>query len=102
MIVVETRSKLWEHWGWTPLGEDIGEPRDRRDVQEMNVPDPNGNTLTNKVKIDLSMLLTLVLDGIDGEVHDANIPALDKRAPSKGVVKLLEEPAHLNHPLAIS
>jgi hypothetical protein len=101
MIVVETWSKLWEHWEWTPLaGEDIGEPRDGRDVQETNVP--NSNTLMNKVKIDPSMLLTLVLDGIDGEVHDANIPALDKRAPSKGVVKLLEEPAHLNHPLAIS
>lgn len=69
----------------------------------MNVPDPNGNTLTNKVKIDLSMLLTLVLDGIGGEVHDTNIPAVDKRTPSKGAMKLLKElaqPARLNHPIS--
>jgi hypothetical protein len=51
----------------------------------------DNNALMDKVKIDLNMLRALVLDGVDGEVDGTYVVAIDKRTPSEGVVKLLEE-----------
>jgi hypothetical protein len=36
-----------------------------KDVRNTDIP--NGNALTDEVKIDLNMLHALVLDGVDGE-----------------------------------
>jgi hypothetical protein len=37
--------------------------------------------LLDKIKINLHMLRAVMLNGIGGEVHDANIVAVDESAP---------------------
>jgi hypothetical protein len=67
----------------------------------MNMDIPDNNALMDEVKIDLNMLRTLVLDGVDGEVGGSNIVAVEKRTLGEGAVKLLEElsqTTHLSHP----
>jgi hypothetical protein len=49
--------------------------RSRRDVEGTNVPD--GNTLVDKVKINLNMFGALVLNEVGGEVDGADVIALD-------------------------
>jgi hypothetical protein len=44
-------------------------------VEGTNVPD--GNTLVDKVKINLNMFGALVLNGVGGEVDGADVIALD-------------------------
>jgi hypothetical protein len=39
------------------------------------------NLLSDKIKINLYILGTLLLNEVDGEVHSADIVALDKCAP---------------------
>lgn len=49
------------------------------------------------------MLRALVLDGVDGEVDDTDVVVVDKRTPSEGAVKLLEElaqPARFRHSIS--
>jgi hypothetical protein len=58
-----------------PLGEDVGELRSRRDVEDTNVSD--GNTLMDKVKINLNMLGALVLNWVGGEVDGADVVTVD-------------------------
>jgi hypothetical protein len=48
-------------------------------LEEMNVPD--GNTLVNKVEINLNMLGALVLNGVSEEVDGAEIVAVDQSGP---------------------
>jgi hypothetical protein len=48
-------------------------------VEDTNAP--NGNALTDKVKINLNMLGALVLNGVGGEVDGANIVAIDQSDP---------------------
>jgi hypothetical protein len=48
-------------------------------VEDTNVPD--GNTLADKVEINLDMLGVLVLDGVSGEVGDTDIVAVDQSGP---------------------
>jgi hypothetical protein len=48
-------------------------------VEDTNVPD--GNTLVDKVKINLNMLGVLMLNSVGGEVDSANIVAIDKSGP---------------------
>jgi hypothetical protein len=67
-------------------------------LEEMNVPD--GNTLVNKVEINLNMLGALVLNGVSEEVDGADIVAVDQSGPRQGVVQLrkhLMKPARLCH-----
>jgi hypothetical protein len=45
-------------------------------VEVTNVPD--GNALADKVKINLNMLGALVLNGIGGEVDDADVVTVDQ------------------------
>jgi hypothetical protein len=44
-------------------------------VEDTNIPD--GNALTNKVKINLNMLGALVLNGFGGEVDGADVVVVD-------------------------
>jgi hypothetical protein len=44
-------------------------------MEGTNVPD--GNALTDKVKSNLNMLGTLVLNGVGGEVDSADVVAVD-------------------------
>jgi hypothetical protein len=67
--------KLQEHGGRQPLGEDVGELRSHWDVEDMDIPD--GNMLTDKVKINLNMLGALVLNGVGGEVDSAGVVTVD-------------------------
>jgi hypothetical protein len=48
-------------------------------VEDTNVPD--GNALTDKVKINLDMLGVLVLNRIGGEVDDTDVVAVDQSGP---------------------
>jgi hypothetical protein len=41
----------------------------------------DGNLLRNEVEINLNVLCVLVLNGVGGEVDDANVVTVDKRAP---------------------
>jgi hypothetical protein len=45
-------------------------------MEDTNIPD--GNVLTDKVEINLDMLGVLVLDGVGGEVDDANVVMVDQ------------------------
>jgi hypothetical protein len=44
-------------------------------VEDSNVS--NGNTLMDEVEINLNMLGALMLDGVNGEVDDVDIVAVD-------------------------
>jgi hypothetical protein len=44
-------------------------------VEDMNIPD--GNTLTNKVEINLNMLGALVLNGVCEKVDNADVVTVD-------------------------
>jgi hypothetical protein len=67
-------------------------------VKDKNIS--TGNMLTNKVKINLNMLGTLMLDKVGGEVDHAEVVAVDQGGPRQGVVQLqkqLTESARLHH-----
>jgi hypothetical protein len=48
-------------------------------VEDTNVPD--GNTLVDKVKINLNMLGALMLNGVGGEVDGTDVVAVDQSGP---------------------
>jgi hypothetical protein len=50
-----------------------------------------GNLLLDKMKINLHMLGALMLNGIGGEVHDADIVTVDKGAPRRQGLELVEQ-----------
>ena len=51
----------------------------------------DGNSVTHEVQIDLHMLCPLVLDGVGGEIHGADIVAVDERAFGEQAVELRQE-----------
>jgi hypothetical protein len=53
-------------------------------VEHTKVPD--GNALMDKVKNDLNMLGALVLNGVGGEVDDADVVAVDQSGSRQGAV----------------
>jgi hypothetical protein len=58
------------------------------------------NLLSDKMKINLHILGALILNGVGGEVHDANIVAVDKCAPRWWGLELVEQltqPSGLSH-----
>jgi hypothetical protein len=60
----------------------------------------NGNLLSFKMKINLHMLGALMLNGVGGEVHNADIIAVDKCAPrrqGRELVEQLTQPSGLSH-----
>jgi hypothetical protein len=52
-------------------------------VEDTNVPD--GNALTNKVKINLNMLGALVLNRVGGEIDGADVVVVDCASPHAAV-----------------
>jgi hypothetical protein len=66
-------------------------------MEDVNLAD--GNLLSDKMKINLCMLGVLMLNRIGGEVHDADIVAVDKCAPRRRGLELMEQ---LTQPSGIS
>jgi hypothetical protein len=50
----------------------------------------NGNLLSDKMKINLNMFGVLMLNGVGGEVHSADIIAVDEGAPRRRGLELVE------------
>jgi hypothetical protein len=50
----------------------------------------NDNLLSDKMKINLHMLGVLMLNGVGGEVHDTDIIVVDKCAPRRRGLELVE------------
>jgi hypothetical protein len=60
----------------------------------------DGNLLSDKMKINLHMLCALMLNGVGGEVHGADIVAVDKCASRRRGLELVEQltqPDGLSH-----
>jgi hypothetical protein len=60
----------------------------------------DGNLLSDKMKINLHMLGALMLNEVGGEIHGADIVAVDKCAPRRRGLELVEQlmqPDGLNH-----
>jgi hypothetical protein len=58
------------------------------------------NFLSDKMKINLLMLGALILNGVSGEVHIADIITVDEGAPRRGGLELVEQlmqPSGLSH-----
>jgi hypothetical protein len=49
------------------------------------------NLLSDKMKINLHMLGALMLNGVGGEVHCADIVVVDKCAPRRQCLELVEQ-----------
>jgi hypothetical protein len=60
----------------------------------------DGNLLSDKMKINLYMLGALMLNGIGGEVHGADVVVVDNGAPRRRGLELMEQlsqPSGLSH-----
>ena len=75
---VEAGAELGERRGGESLGEDVGELGGGRHVEDPNIAD--GDLVTNEVEVNLHVLRPLVLNRVGGEVHRANVVAVDKSA----------------------
>jgi hypothetical protein len=51
----------------------------------------DGDLLSDKMEINLHMLGTLMLNGIDGEVYDVDVVAVDKDALRRWTLELMEQ-----------
>jgi hypothetical protein len=63
----------------------------------------NGYLLSDKMKINLHMFGALMLNGVDGEIHGTNIVAVDKCAPRRRRLELMEQltkPCGLSHAIS--
>jgi hypothetical protein len=85
----ETGSKLIKHRGWEPLCEDVDELRYRQDMEDVDLT--NDNLLSDKMKINLHMLGVLMLNEIGRYVHSVDIVAVDKCAPRRWGLELVEQ-----------
>jgi hypothetical protein len=86
---VETGSKLIKHRGGETLREDVGELRCRQDMEDVDLTDDN--LLSDEMKINLHMLRVLMLNGVDGEVHGADVVAVDESAARWQSLELMQE-----------
>jgi hypothetical protein len=50
----------------------------------------DGDLLSDKIEINLHMLGALMLNGVGGEVHSADIITTDKVAPRRQALELME------------
>jgi hypothetical protein len=57
MTNVDTGPKLLKHRRREVLGEDVGKLRNSQDMKNSHIP--NGDTIVDKVEVDLDMLRTL-------------------------------------------
>ena len=81
--------KFGEGRGQETLGEDVGELGGGRDVEDPNIAD--GDSITDKVEINLHMFGLLVLHRVGGEVHCTDIVTVDQRAPGERAMELGKE-----------
>jgi hypothetical protein len=51
----------------------------------------DGDSLSNKMKINLHMLGALMVNGVDEEVHDVDVVAVDESAPRRRTLELMEQ-----------
>jgi hypothetical protein len=51
----------------------------------------DGNHLSDKMEINLHILHALMLNGVGGEVHSADVVAVDKSAPRGRALELMEQ-----------
>jgi hypothetical protein len=51
----------------------------------------DGNLLSDKMKINLHMLDVLMLNGVGGEVNGADVVTVDKGAPRRRGLELMEQ-----------
>ena len=51
----------------------------------------DGNPVAHEVQVDLHVLRPPMLNGVGGEVHDADVVAVDERALGKRAVELRQE-----------
>jgi hypothetical protein len=49
------------------------------------------NPVANEVQVDLHMLRPLMLNGVGGEIHGADVVAVDERALDERAMKLSQE-----------
>jgi hypothetical protein len=102
-IDVETGPKLLKHRCRESLGEDVGELRSGRDMENPHTLD--GEPLANEVEVELNMLRALMLNGGGGEIHGANVVTIYKGAPQQWNMQLLEQlmkPQCLNNAISHS
>ena len=65
----------------------------------------NGDSVAHEVRVDLHVLRPLMLNRVGGEVHGADVVAVDERALGKRAVELrqeLSEPGRLRHAVSDS
>ena len=70
-------------------------------MENPNIAD--GDPVAHEVQVDLHMLRPLMLDGVSGEIHGADVVAVDERALGERDVELrqeLSEPGRLCHVIA--
>jgi hypothetical protein len=78
---VETGSKLIEHRGGEALREDVNELQYCRNMEYTDLTDDD--SLSDKMKINFHMFSALMLNGVGGEVHDADVVTVDESAPRR-------------------
>jgi hypothetical protein len=55
----------------------------------------DGDSLSDKMKINLHMFDALMLNGVDGEVHGTDVVTLGESAPRRQILELMEQLAQL-------
>jgi hypothetical protein len=70
------------------LGEDIGVLGCRRNMKYPNVAE--GDSLPNKMEINLNVLCPLMLNWVAGEIDSTNVVAVDQSGTVRLVAKLYE------------
>jgi len=67
-------------------------------MEDPNIAD--SDPVANEVQVDLHMLRPLMLDGVGGEVHGADVVAVDERGLGERAMELRQElskPGRLRH-----
>ena len=86
---VETGAKLRESRGGETLGEDVSKLGGGRDMKYPNIADCD--PVAHEVQVHLHVLRPLMLDGVGGEIHGADVVAIDERALGERARKLSQE-----------
>jgi hypothetical protein len=51
----------------------------------------NGDLLSDKMKINLHMFSALMLNGVDGKIQGVDVIVIDKSAPKRRMLELMEQ-----------
>src|SRR6185503_19381697 len=85
------------------LGEDVSKLGGSRDMEYPNIAD--GDSVAHEVQVNLHMLRPLMLDGVGGEIHGADVLVVDECALGERAVELRQElskPGRLRHAVSDS